>query len=91
MHEIITLKITFNMKETGNGNKILSRNLSKTGLSGNVGMDRKMLLKWILRNRGLDSSTSEKSPVTGSSEHGNGPSRNKIRDARITQHCDAFA
>ena len=91
MHEIITLEITMNTTETGNGNKILLRNLNKTGLSGHVGMDRKILLKWILRKQGLDSSTSEESPVTGSSEHGKELSTNKTRYARITQYCDAFA
>jgi len=91
VHEMVTLKITLNMTETGNGNKILLRNLNKTDLSGHVGMERKILLKWILRKQGLDSSTSEQSPATGSSEHGIEPYTNKIRDARITQHCDAFA
>ena len=52
MHEI-TLKVTLNMTETGNGHKILLRTLKKTGLSGHADMDRKILLKWILRKQGL--------------------------------------
>jgi hypothetical protein len=54
-----------------------SANLKGRDCSEDVGVDRKIILEWILGKEGgkvwLDSSGSEQGPVAGSCEHGNEP------------------